>query len=186
MLLIAFTHESGIDVSSKIRLKVNNVNIAGNRAALYTFDEGSIDRKSNGSNTLGDIEDIDESDPNESINPNSTFTEIPRKSNDGPNLHVSTMAFLLAVIPMTALLGTFFVLQCKTRSANALNAYVKTSKIKTESLDDEGSISIDDKESQSSSRNPLFLHTMFEPQWNPQTTLNTDILVYSDAFDTHH
>lgn len=87
---------------------------------------------------------------------------------------------------MMALLGTFFVVQCKARSASALNAYVKTSKIKTESLDDEGSMSVDDKESQSSSRNPLFMQSMFEPQWNPQTAHNADILTYSDAFNRHH
>jgi hypothetical protein len=184
---IASVQQSDIIVSKIIHSRdMNNINITNKINTKHVFHEGVMNMKSNNSNVLNDIEDIDESDPTDSTNPNSTFAEIPRNKKDGSSLQVSTVAFLLAVIPMTALIGTFFVLQCKTRSASALNAYVKTSKITTESLDDEGSISVGDRESQSSTRNPLFMHTMFEPQWNPQTAVNSDILAYTDTFNTHH
>lgn len=180
--MVTLIQQSDVVVSNVIESKdIFDVNIRRNRTDQYVFDEGVIDRRKKNSN-----QDIDESGPSDSVNPNTTFADVPRKDNEGSSFKVSTLAFLLAVIPMMALLGTFFVVQCKARSASALNAYVKTSKIKTESLDDEGSMSVDDKESQSSSRNPLFMQSMFEPQWNPQTAHNADILTYSDAFNRHH
>lgn len=150
--------------------------------AHYKYNERVIDRRN--FLTFSDVEDVDENDQKDSIIPNTTFVEIPRKSKEGSNFQISTMAIILALIPMIALLGAFTVVQCKTRSPNALNAYVIKSKLKTESLDEDGSISIDDKESELSSNNHIFQHTIFEPQWQPQDALYTDLVAYSDAYTT--
>lgn len=95
---------------------------------------------------------------------NGTLAERPdsTESNEAKAHQVGTSAFLIATLPMLALVGAFFA-QCKR--GNGSNQQISHSKLNTAAQEEEESIdSAEDKESDSDLKDPLFMHRMYQPQ----------------------
>ena len=96
---------------------------------------------------------------------NSTIVEIVESESSGEQKthQVGTSAFLLATIPMLALVGAFFA-QCKRgRSPNRQSSH---SKLSTAGQDEEERICQAEDKEESNPENPLFEQRMFQPQDN--------------------
>lgn len=107
--------------------------------------------------------DGESNDPIDTINSNATLKEAPNKNNGQKSYYVSTSAFLMATFLMVALVAVF-VAQCDKPSTGARNVYTSSRSITESCEDDDISLSIDDRQSDTSSKNTLFLHVIHNPQ----------------------
>lgn len=95
---------------------------------------------------------------------NATLTEMPESNggNQAKSNQVGTSAFLMATLPMLALVGAFFA-QCKKGDGH--EQQIPHSKLSTAAQEEEESMnSAEDKESDSDLKDPLFVHRTYQPQ----------------------
>ena len=107
--------------------------------------------------------DSESNDLVDGMKSNTTIEEPPKMNDGGKSYYVSTSAFLMATIPMITLVAAF-VAECHKPSAGARNAYASSRSMTESCEEDDKSLSADDRNSETSSKNTLFLHVVHNPQ----------------------
>jgi hypothetical protein len=93
--------------------------------------------------------------------PNTTkIQEIQPKSE---KMSVSTTEFLIAVVALITLVGALMLKCCEPKSGQRKN-YSSEGTIIEIMQDQDGGKSVDDDESETSAKSPIFLHRIYQPQ----------------------
>ena len=107
------------------------------------------------------VNDNVDNDSTIGVTPNTTKVEEVQPKNE--KMSVSTTEFLIAVIALITLVGALMVKCCEPKSGLRKNYASEGTTIEI-MQDQDGRESVDDDESESSTKSPIFLHRVYQPQ----------------------
>lgn len=146
-----FVTESSIHFSSLLALLTDSWRINFS-VFLYFFRYKGIDLR---------VKDNEDNDSTIGATPNTTKIQDVQPKNE--KMSIRTPVFLISVVALITLVGALLINCCEKKSGLRKN-YASEGTMIDIMQDQDGGESVDDDESESSAKSPIFLHRIYQPQ----------------------